>query len=639
MAYPGDDDDADTRRIYLVSAALSPEEYRVYPRWFAELVPPGHLTLTLDDMMLFADRFGITEQDKWKIFDVFESPLMTLEKGEFYAFVRLICHVMNGESPSRALAFQQAPVPTAITADPVVKYSAVAPPDSDSSSQAPTRRSSSYTPGVSPATGPVQVPERSSPLASQSAPGAGSVPKLSISTTPSTGTSPGASAPTSLSSPVVAVGNPFRRHGDAVSSTSRRTSSDSTKTTRSASGSAMLPSSDSQAVDAFTQMLLGAPANASASGVLTPRTASDSSVHSRHSGEHASSQTMLMQSTSGSDTLTAIKGHVQFDDIRDEDDDDDDGDDEEDDDDDRDDDENDDDNDSAQASASPELTTKSTSAVPTTPVLASSGFQQATLHTIKSQHYLFMPKDPTAFPPPPPTPRKSSDVESSARRVPPPPPQPRRAGGVGSTQILPTPAHASSTTPTQPPTSTTASTPAPVPHRSLSGHRQAPHHTASNIDFDNAFKGPMFDAAVSGPHPNGTIAVPAPPPPPPPPPPPASNSSTPITPVAPHTSEPPPVPPPSAGRAAPPPPPSRRKVGHGKSDSISSAAVISEFPHHLSLPPPPPASHQQPPALSVPSSGPADAIDESGVPDLLADLSALQREIDAVRKQHSRDSA
>ncbi|KAK9332357.1 hypothetical protein V1520DRAFT_335315, partial [Lipomyces starkeyi] len=100
-------DEEDNRRIYLVSSALSPEEYRYYPHWFAELVPPAHLTLTLDDMLVFADRFGIAEQDKWKIFDTFESPLSTLEKGEFYAFVRLIGHVMNGKAPSRALVFQQ----------------------------------------------------------------------------------------------------------------------------------------------------------------------------------------------------------------------------------------------------------------------------------------------------------------------------------------------------------------------------------------------------------------------------------------------------------------------------------------------------------------------------------------------------
>ncbi|KAK9479518.1 hypothetical protein V1514DRAFT_328141 [Lipomyces japonicus] len=109
MSY--NEDEEDIRRIYLVSSALSPDEYRTYPKWFAELVPAGPFTLTLNDMIVFADRFGIPEQDKWKIFDIFESPLNIFEKGEFYAFVRLIGHVLDGKVPSRELVFQQAPVP------------------------------------------------------------------------------------------------------------------------------------------------------------------------------------------------------------------------------------------------------------------------------------------------------------------------------------------------------------------------------------------------------------------------------------------------------------------------------------------------------------------------------------------------
>ncbi|KAK9475335.1 uncharacterized protein V1510DRAFT_427685 [Dipodascopsis tothii] len=113
--------DDDARRIYLESSSLSPDEYRSYPGWFAELVPAGQRTLTLDEVMLFADRFGLAEADKWKvrprrpaltqIFDVFDSPLTTLEKGEFYAFCRLVGHVGQGHEPSRDLVFQQATVP------------------------------------------------------------------------------------------------------------------------------------------------------------------------------------------------------------------------------------------------------------------------------------------------------------------------------------------------------------------------------------------------------------------------------------------------------------------------------------------------------------------------------------------------
>ncbi|KAK9452769.1 hypothetical protein V1511DRAFT_513488 [Dipodascopsis uninucleata] len=98
-------------RLYLSSRLLSSEEYNAYPRWFAELVPKDHLTLTLDEIMAFCDRFGLSEQDKWKIFDVFDTPINTLEKGEFYVFMRLVAHLLNGRLPTKKLAFESAPVP------------------------------------------------------------------------------------------------------------------------------------------------------------------------------------------------------------------------------------------------------------------------------------------------------------------------------------------------------------------------------------------------------------------------------------------------------------------------------------------------------------------------------------------------
>ncbi|KAK9341245.1 hypothetical protein V1521DRAFT_198525 [Lipomyces starkeyi] len=345
-------DEEDNRRIYLVSSALSPEEYRYYPHWFAELVPPAHLTLTLDDMLVFADRFGIAEQDKWKIFDTFESPLSTLEKGEFYAFVRLIGHVMNGKAPSRALVFQQAPVPKIIQKSAVVLQSDVT----------------------------------TSPSASQ---------RSSLTLPASTAPSP-SNPPSGLAVSPVLDGtrvNPFRRHHEQKSresyesrkSAESMTQTVSAETPETRRGSTDKTSNDVQAVDAFTQMLLGEVSD------TTPRKSSESAL-----SDHSSIYQVGISETKHNDPIFEMS-----------------------------------DVDESSSSSDEAVDEESTSTAKyMTPddsiSLGSIGkldFQQPTIHTIQSQHYLVMPKELELNPPL----RKSLETDHSKRPAP-PPPRPRKGG-------------------------------------------------------------------------------------------------------------------------------------------------------------------------------------------------------------------
>ncbi|KAK9389624.1 hypothetical protein V1515DRAFT_584456 [Lipomyces mesembrius] len=579
-------DEEDNRRIYLVSSALSPEEYRYYPHWFAELVPPGHLTLTLDDMLVFADRFGIAEQDKWKIFDTFESPLSTLEKGEFYAFVRLIGHVMDGKAPSRALVFQQAPVPK------IIQEAAVA----------------------------LQSDVTMSPSASQ---------RSSLTLPASTAPSP-SNPPSGLPVSPVPDGtrvNPFRRHHEQKSRQSHesrksaesmtRTVSAETPETRSSSTDKA--SNDIQAVDAFTQMLLGEVSDA------IPRKSSESAV-----SDHSSLYQVGISETKQNDPIFEMSDESSSSSSEDEDD----------------------------EAVDEESTSTAKNMTPDDSIsLGSIGkldFQQPTIHTIQSQHYLVMPKELELNPPP----RKSLETDHSKRPAP-PPPRPRKGGyGAQSSVSVSNPVVTATMTPSSEPSTvplssvgssrslSSSSLPkslsAPGPPISHADKRKssvgglspslsstpsfnssqkssstpdvsAPAHaTFSDVEFNAAFDGQQLFPAVGSP--------------------PDTRANAPQTAL-----------PSQKSHVPPPPPPSRRKVSHAKYQSIASAHTTrGHRPHPQPHPPPPPpppsaASHSLSNSTSGTTSAPssqAASVDDSAVPDLLADLTALQREVDALREQH-----
>ncbi|KAK9241243.1 hypothetical protein V1525DRAFT_429000 [Lipomyces kononenkoae] len=577
--------DEDSRRIYLVSSALSPEEYRYYPHWFAELVPPGHLTLTLDDMLVFCDRFGITEQDKWKIFDIFESPLSTLEKGEFYAFMRLVGHVMNGKEPSRSLVFEQAPVPKIVQEAEVALHSDGTMSSSASQEPSLTLPASS---GASPARDPSDVPVS---------------PVLDGSRV-----------------------NPFRRHQEQKSRPSQEISSSSEPSTPMVSAEMALPdartiskdtpSLDVQAVDAFTKMLRGESSDA------TPRKSSDSSTPDR-SNRAGSSE--IKQDIPVSDATDIEESSSS---LSSEADDDDDAVDED------------------STSTAKNITPDDSISLLSPDKLDS---RQPAVHSVQSQHYTVIPKEIELNA----MPRKSLETDYSKRPAPPPPP-PRKSGASFSHPIVATatatsdvrtvhlPSLGSSRSSSSSSLPKSISKPAPgisptdnnrkfsASARSLSpsstlhpSHQSDASHEVSgtaqssvhsHVDFDAAFDEQKLFAAVGSP--------------------PIARVNGPQTAASSQKSH-----------APPPPPPSRRRVSHPTDQSIPPSPTTQGHrppPHPIPpLPSAPGSSHSAgkntTATATTSSSSKTVVVDDSAVPDLLADLTALQREVDALREHHLQD--
>ncbi|KAK9368768.1 hypothetical protein V1509DRAFT_664183 [Lipomyces kononenkoae] len=578
------DADEDGRRIYLVSSALSPEEYRYYPHWFAQLVPPGHLTLTLDDMLVFCDRFGIAEQDKWKIFDIFESPLSTLEKGEFYAFLRLVGHVMNGKAPSRSLAFQQAPVPRVVQDAEV----AVA----------------------------LQSDITNSPTASQ---------RPSLTLPASSGPSPVHTSSDPPVSPVVDGSrvNPFRRYHEQ-SRRSQESPRSTDSSTPIASSEISLPNArksketvlqDVQAVDAFTQMLLGEVGDAA------PRKSSDFAV-TNLSNQAGSSEIKqedpVVDMSDIEEPSSSLSSEADDDDAIYE-----------------------------ESTSTAKIITPDDSISLVAPDKLD--LQHPAVPSLQSQPVV--PKETDLHPPP----RKSLETDYSKRPAP-PPPRPRKSGygvnvshpivattmtqssepstvhlsSVGSSRSSSSsslPTSISKPVPLIPQTENNRKSPASVRSLSLSSALNSPgHHSSSShdvstpatsvvtdVDFDAAFDGQQLFPAVGSP-PNTRFNVP-----------PTVVSS-------------------QKSHAPPPPPPSRRRVSQAKDQSIGPSSTTTTRGHR----PPPHPNPPVPPASSsslgtsttatpTTSSSKAVAVDDSAVPDLLADLTALQRELDELREHHLQD--
>ncbi|KAK9467773.1 hypothetical protein V1512DRAFT_260035 [Lipomyces arxii] len=619
-------DDEDTRRVYLVNAALSPDEYRIYPKWFAELMPSGHLTLTLDDVLVFADRFGINEQDKWKIFDVFENPLSTLEKGEFYAFMRLIGHVINGQSPSRDLVFQQAPIPKIIH-----------------SSQ--------------PTTDSITSPHGT--------PHAGFSASSPISASPST---EGSRA------------NPFRRfekertpsiHRSSFESLTSHDSGRKSSESMIRSNSSEPNSTDVQAVDAFAQLMLSGHTDVSPlnsvvpAAIELPQSGIEKRVKFQTPAEEIAEPTFGMSDESPSTddddeeffdssryraaedfvktkavpTVTVADPDLALPKLH---------------------------TIHSQhylvmpnvAEPEPELAVEAAvlssqlidpvepiapivSVAPIEPALPVGPLSSESSKPVEG----FKSSEPEhRRAPPPPPPRKShqqatsneplTNNRSPIRSAPPAPAMSRtesaRKTSIQSESLSSTPqpvVHPASIEPSKPHTNTTVPVPSVAP---------APA-SIDDIDFDAAFDQPLYDAITSPKLSDVKVAsTPSPPVPLNP----VSTSPVPrVLSVSPSAAPVAPVPVPSVSVSAvtptskssvpPPPPPSRRKVAHTREVNVSTTSS-----RHHPPPPPPPASHLAHEATSSVTTPQSTApSSDSQVSDLLADLSALQKEVDALRAQ------
>lgn len=233
--------------------------------------------------------------------------------------------------------------------------------------------------------------------------------------------------------------------------------------------------------------------------------------------------------------------------------------------------------------------------------------QQPKIHTIKSQHYLFVPQQAE----PEPEPELATAIEAPALplvaehhlRRPPPPPPPRK----GATTFSPPAVSPQPRNSTELSVSPSQVSPPPPPSASLAKPSQSPvisvRSPAPIDDFDAAFQFEPIFAATPSPVNTGSLELkPAP--------------AEVVQESKSHSSVP-------ARHAPPPPPPSRRRAGHVPPPPPSSSQ--SQQPAHPHLPPPPPPPH---------GAGTGAAATGSDEPDLLADLAKLQKEVDALRLQH-----
>ena len=91
---------------------LSPQELRSYPRWYTDLlIRKGKESVYVSDTMSFLDNFGISDEGKDKILQLFDPNLVTLEPQQFYALLRLASHLLQSKDINENSVYVSAPVP------------------------------------------------------------------------------------------------------------------------------------------------------------------------------------------------------------------------------------------------------------------------------------------------------------------------------------------------------------------------------------------------------------------------------------------------------------------------------------------------------------------------------------------------
>lgn len=94
------------------SLALSPAEMRAYPRWYTDLlIRKRSESLSAGDVQRFVDNFGISNLDKQRIASLFGDRLVSVDPVQFYVYLRLCGHILQGQALRKELAFVSAPVP------------------------------------------------------------------------------------------------------------------------------------------------------------------------------------------------------------------------------------------------------------------------------------------------------------------------------------------------------------------------------------------------------------------------------------------------------------------------------------------------------------------------------------------------
>lgn len=81
------------------SLDLSPDESRSFPRWYTDLLlRKGNQAVSLDDALRFVGNFGLKEADKQSILGLFKKGITTLDPCQFYIFLRLAGHILDGKT-------------------------------------------------------------------------------------------------------------------------------------------------------------------------------------------------------------------------------------------------------------------------------------------------------------------------------------------------------------------------------------------------------------------------------------------------------------------------------------------------------------------------------------------------------------
>jgi hypothetical protein len=95
------------------SLSLSVEEIKAYPRWYTDLLlRKGKQSVAVGDVLSFLDNFGVKDSDKQLILNMYVQPLVTLDPAQFYIFLRLASHLLEGVTElTPGFGFVDAPVP------------------------------------------------------------------------------------------------------------------------------------------------------------------------------------------------------------------------------------------------------------------------------------------------------------------------------------------------------------------------------------------------------------------------------------------------------------------------------------------------------------------------------------------------
>lgn len=99
--------------LSLQARDLTLEESKTYMRWYSDILArTNSRTVLMEDVFQFLNNFKISNDNKDHILRIFHKISHSINIGEFFALLRLVSHVLQGQPPLRRLIRVQASVPT-----------------------------------------------------------------------------------------------------------------------------------------------------------------------------------------------------------------------------------------------------------------------------------------------------------------------------------------------------------------------------------------------------------------------------------------------------------------------------------------------------------------------------------------------